>query len=267
MTCIASLVYTSNAELKLQEFSLHMWNFLHHSCRRCHGELTNQYGLHAIHQLKSAPADIVELLRKEAERVHMPHDDLNEASNLETRAPSATACTNKTAESTYTKNAEEAVGGNVTEVICAFSTVTKTTSKWNANMPSGALQQAGAAQMAAFVSDDELTNLLSVDEQHSMQSEVLQLSPEYVEMLGLFQSWCSALQSEVGTASIKDGGACMAFSVENVASEAGVQSSAIKATTMSSTQSWCRLQSLFPEIVVLSSIAFFFYVKSVLFWC
>jgi len=256
------LVYTSNAELKLQEFSLHMCNFLHHSCRRCHGELTNQYGLHAIHQLKSAPADIVELLRKEAERVHMPHDDFNEASNLETRAPSATACTNKTAEATYTKNAEEAVGGNVTEVICAFSTVTKTTSKWNANMPSGTLQQSGAAQMAASVSDDELTHLLSVDEQHSMQSEVLQLSPEYVEMLGLFQSWwCQALQCEVGTASIKEGRACMACSVENVASEAGIQSSAIKATTMSSTQNWCRLQSFFPEIVVLPSIAFLFYVQ------
>jgi len=76
---------------------------------------------------------------------------------------------------------------------------------YGANNPSGAVQQLPAVQPATCT---HVTNLLSVDEKHhfGIQSEVLQHSHEYLEMVGLARSWwIQALQSAVGTTSIKEG--------------------------------------------------------------
>jgi len=79
---------------------------------------------------------------------------------------------------------------------------------YGASNPSGAVQQSGAAQPATCTHDGEVIILLSVDETYhfGMQTEVLQFFHEYFEMVSFARSWwIQAVQSAVGTPSIKEG--------------------------------------------------------------
>jgi len=151
--------------------------------------------------------------------------------------------------------------------------------------PSGAVQQAGTVQPATCTSDGEVTSLLSVDEQQrfGMQSDVLQLSHEYLEMLGLVRSWwIKALQCAVSTKSIKEGRTGMTAntttgphnSAKHAAAKARVECSAMSTSTtwmktaheaaMFSKQLGHSLWTFFLEIALLSAAVILFQIRSYL---
>jgi len=255
MTCFLSLLHFFDAELKLQGF----WNVLHHTCCRCYAELTGKYGLEAIHELKSASVDVFELLKWRDEHVQMPDDNLPGAPYLEARAPLAKECTEIAADTTCTKVAEDRVGGIANEGVTTCTATAKTTSTLNANIPSGAVQQAGAVWPATLVGNGGVTNLLSVGEQHSfgMRSEALQLSHEYIEMLGLIRSWWFNARTVVTQANTE----------RSTTSTTSTAMESACATGLFSTQHWLRLQTFLCKVAFLSAVVMLFQVRSYLVYC
>lgn len=154
-----------------------------------------------------------------------------------------------------------------------------------AKVPPGAVQQAGATQTAKFLSD-EVTNLLSMAEQRNfpMQSEVLQISHDYLEMLIFVQScWCQELHCAVGITSTTGGRTGMEVtnaawqydSAETVATQGGVKSSLIEATTTWMGPAWATatvsaqnlLRIFLSEVTLLSVGVLFFQVRFCLIYC
>jgi len=285
VTCFLSLVRLFNAELKPQV----CWNYLHHSCCHCYWELTSNYSLEELHELKSASFDVLELLKWRDGQVHTPHGNLYGSSNLGARAPLATECTKSTAGTTHARIAEDIVGGIVNKGITTFTTATtKTTATLNSGILSGALLQAEAVQPATSIGIGVVPSLWSVDEQYSfqMQSEVLKLSHEYLEMPGLVESWCfQALQCAMGTKSGKEvrtgttatNTADPQDGARTVVTQASIERSTMKTTSTSMqfacatalvpTQHWHKLRSYFLQVTLHLVVVFFIRFENYLVYC
>jgi len=284
VACFVSLLHLC-IDLKLQGF----WIFRHLSCCRCYFAITSKYGLEASHELKSASVDVLELLQCKDEKVHMPHGNLYGASNLEARAPLATECTQNAADATCAKIAEDIVGGIVNKGISTFTTATtKTIATLNSGILSGALLQAEAVQPATSIGIGVVPSLWSVDEQYSfqMQSEVLKLSHEYLEMPGLVESWCfQALQCAMGTKSGKEvrtgttatNTADPQDGARTVVTQASIERSTMKTTSTSMqfacatalvpTQHWHKLRSYFLQVTLHLVVVFFIRFENYLVYC